>query len=114
MISGFLSSISGMLRASRRIDATAHNIANVQTPGFEPLRTDSEGNVRPAETVPGETVPQQESFEPFKNSGLPVPSEVDLTVEMTNLMINQRAFEANAAALKMQDETLGDLFDQSE
>jgi flagellar basal body rod protein FlgG len=113
MLNGISSSISGMLNALRRTETTAHNIANVQTPNFTPLRTDSNGNPEPTPAVSGETEAEQVAIEHFVNNGLPVPSKVDLTTEMTNLLLSKRAFQANAAALKSQDETLGDLLDRT-
>jgi flagellar basal body rod protein FlgG len=111
MIQGILSSLSGMLRASHKTDVAAHNIANVNTPGFQPLRTDSEGNAPRGRSVPQETLLTEMDSFALQTSVSPVPSEVNLSVEMTNLLLNQRAFEANVNALKSQDDAMGDLLD---
>jgi len=111
MIQGILSSLSGMLRASRKTDVAAHNLANLNTPGFQPLRADSEGNVTTQATVSAETVETPMGDSALFDDASPVSSNVNLSVEMTNLLINKRAFEANVNALKSQNEALGDLLD---
>jgi len=113
MLNGISNSITGLLNAVRRTDTSAQNIANVQTPNYTPLRSDSNGNPEPTPNVSGETGPEQTFPPPTNTGGLGVPSEVDLTTELTNLLLNKRAFQANAAALRSQDETLGDLLDRS-
>ncbi|PCJ62758.1 MAG: hypothetical protein COA73_05970 [Candidatus Hydrogenedentota bacterium] len=114
MIQGILHSISGMLSATRKTEATAQNIANINTPGFQPIRTDSNGNQVRNQTVPDETNGSSVNSLDALPSSIAVPPQVNLATEMTNLLINQRAFEANVNALKMQDEALGDLLDLSE
>ena len=112
MLSGINASITGMLRAIRKTEATATNIANVQTPGFDPIVTDNEGFTTSGDTVSSETSVSDSTNLTLNNSQLPVPSNVNLTTEATNTVINRRAFEANLAALKAQTDNLGEFIDR--
>jgi flagellar hook protein FlgE len=92
--------LSGMLAASTRMDVSAHNIANSQTPDFRRQQvtqaTSEEGGV--TVTLGGAAVPEQMPF-----GGLPQ----DLVQQM------QAAYEfkANLNVVKTQYELLGQLLD---
>lgn len=114
MLNGILASLSGMLNATRRMNITANNIANSQTPGFKALRAD---NVEtPGGGVRIGSITQDDSQGPLQLPGAPdvdpiEGSNVDIATEQVNLLLNRRAFEANVNALRAQDEALGDLLD---
>ena len=105
MIHGILTSLSGMTQALRRTNVAAHNIANSQTDGFKSVRAKSpdDSNLSPAELSL-----------PADGAEVLPPSDVDLTTEVTNILINKNAFQANIAAIKVQDEALGDILDITE
>lgn len=113
MFNGIFTSLSGMLNASRRTNITANNIANMQTPGFKASRAENVevqgGGVRIGSIVrdntPGPPILEGPPGE-FSEG-----SNVDIVSEQVNLLIDKRQFQANVNALKLQDETLGDLLD---
>lgn len=116
MINGILTSLSGMLNAVRRTSVTANNIANVLTPGFKASRADNVevegGGVRI-----GSITQDQSPGPPLLDSAPDGPtqgSNVDLTTENVNLLLNRRQFEANVNALRAQDDILGDLLDMTD
>ena len=113
MLDGISSSLSGMAAAQNTIETAAHNIANLQTSNFVPIRSGSDGNPQSTQAVSSETSVTHSGIEAFQQTGGLVPSKVDLTTEMTNMVLSKRAFQANAAALKSQDEALGSLLDQT-
>lgn len=106
-MNGIQSLIAGLTSALRRINITAHNIANGQTDGFQSIDA-STGTV--SSTAPG-AQSQTRLDLPNSSAESHLPSDVDLSTEVTNLIINKNAFEANINALKAQDETLGSILD---
>lgn len=112
-MSGLDISAAGMRDAQRRVDLAAHRIANVQTPGFQPGRTDS---VEISAAGPGAvsaTYGPAGMLEPTGLSGadagaLPM-SNVDLAAESVNLLLAARAFIANLRALRAQMATLQEI-----
>ena len=100
---GINSSVSGMQTAARRQAITANNVANVQTEGYQAQRAIS------GETASGgvEIVEVQTSTAP----SAPKASNVDLTTEVTNQILDTNTYEANAKMVKAQNDTLGTLLD---
>lgn len=92
-------SISGMNAAAQGVAATANNIANLQSKDYRAKRVELQD--RPDGGV--ETSALAESQEP----GYPEGSNVDMATEMTNLMTQSTAYEANLKAFKAQDQLLG-------
>ena len=92
------------------VQGTAYNIANVNTGGFQPVSVHyrsgkpADQGVRPVVTRPAPD-PAPAAAAPF------AASHVDEAREMTNLIVNQRSFEANAAVIRTGDELLGTLID---
>ena len=79
------SSVLGMADASRRIDVAAHNVANMSTEPFSPLRPD------------GSQGPE---------------GSMDLASELVDgTIIAPAAYTANAAVFRTADETRGYLLD---
>ncbi len=95
--------LSGMNAAALGVAVTANNVANVNTRDFKAQRLDQEdlaqGGTRPAAL--------RESQEPMAPEG----SNVDLASEMTNLISQGGAYQANVKALQTQDQMLGTAMD---
>lgn len=102
MAISFSSAISGMKAALRRHDITAHDVANVNTPGYE-------------ERVPHQVETQPAGTEISHISRTPNPrtevSNTDLAEETKEQIQNRRALQANARTIKKQDQMLGELID---
>lgn len=116
MINGIVTSLTGMLNAIRRANITANNIANIATPGFKAARAGNveleSGGVRIG-TIARDDSPGPPLLDPAP--GRPTEgSNVDLTTETVNLLLNKRQFQANLNALRAQDEALGDLLDTTD
>ena len=96
-------SVSGMQTAARRQAITANNVANVQTEGYQAQQAIS------GETASGgvDIVEVQTSEFP----AVPGSSNVDLTTEVTNQILDTNTYEANAKMVKAQNDTLGTLLD---
>lgn len=88
---------SGMRSAEIRLAASAHNVANLTTPSFRPLRvhqTSLEGGGSVASA-------RQE----------PVAREVDLTREFVDQILASLQFNASLRVLSVSSETRGRLVD---
>jgi flagellar basal-body rod protein FlgC len=117
--------LSGMNAATRRVEASASNIANAASTGALP---DSDGNVPPGapqayapldvvqtagagggtqttvRTATPATIAVSDPQAPFANqSGLVAASNVDLAGELIGQMIASYSFAANATVLKAGD-----------
>lgn len=101
MIGSISTALSGMFASTKRVEASANNIANMSTPGYTPITTvqttGQNGGVL-AENRPAESGDQ-----------------VDLTTEAVNLKMAEISYKANISVLKaaeeMAEET-GRLFDK--
>ncbi|KPF41770.1 flagellar basal body rod protein FlgC [Rhizobium sp. AAP43] len=91
-------SLSGMQAQQTRLAATANNIANVSTPGYNRLETKFS-------SVEGGGV--RASVEPSGGAISAEASNVDLTTEILSVMTAETAFKANAAVW----ETGADMWD---
>ena len=93
----------GMHAAARRHDATAHNVANLNTDGFESVETVQQ-------TVPGGGVASsvQKTGDPspviWRGGQLVVGSNTDLVRESVNQITSLGAYRANAAVFRTADE----------
>lgn len=106
-MNGMNASIAGMNTAARRLAISANNVANIQTDGFRAQRAIS------GETTGGgvEIVEIQDTPANSEASGDVPRSNVDLTTEMTNQIIDRNTYEANAKMFKAQNDTIGTLLD---
>ena len=97
-------SLSGMQAASAMLNATANNIANLNTPGFNPSRADlvelSGGGVG----ISGTSFEDNPQTAPDTQT-----SNVDLPTELVNLKLSQTLYDANAMVLKTADQMTGNL-----
>ncbi|WP_461211116.1 flagellar basal body rod C-terminal domain-containing protein [Desulfocurvus sp. DL9XJH121] len=98
---------------------TANNIANAATNEFDPSRVTYEdrpdmGGVAVSEVREMDVqaplvqtiVPGDPSVQYVEASG------TDIATEMVTMMVNERAYEANAEVVRTQDEMLGTLLDE--
>ena len=100
--------LSGMQAAAAQLNATADNVANLETPGYQAQRVDlvdlSTGGVAVSgisrDTNPGPA-------EPDGQEG----SNVDLATEMMNLTRSKLLYSANAAVLRVGQKMTGALLD---
>ncbi|MEO3429488.1 flagellar basal body rod C-terminal domain-containing protein [Pelagibius sp. CAU 1746] len=134
MIAGFSASLSGLMAQSKRLAVSADNIANMHSRGvreggpaqaseagrrgaYVPKRVDdvtaAGGGVR-AEVRPVEP-PSVEVYAPGRPdadaAGVAAIPNVNLAEELVTQIQAQRAYEANAAAFRTQDEITDSLID---
>jgi flagellar basal-body rod protein FlgC len=110
MISGILSSVSGLLAQQKKVDVTADNVANVSTQGFKARsvtleESAGEGVLARVNRVeePGPLIHRETD----QGVELVEASNVDLARELTNLLESSRAFQANVKTAQAGDEMLG-------
>ena len=107
--------LSGLQTASRKAEASANNIANMQTPDYEPLTTaqtaqaDSSGN---GQGVSSRNIPKTQPFTPSyapdspfaDNKGYVNAPNVDLAEEAVNMTLAETTYKANIAIIKTVNE----------
>jgi flagellar basal-body rod protein FlgC len=111
MISGLSASVSGLWVFVRKLENAARNIANSNTDGYKSKRAtivEDEAGLPTIHTTVSET--PGASFEDA-DGVLREASNVDLSKEMTDLIIAKRGYQANLKSIKTQDEVLDSLFD---
>ncbi|QQG36728.1 MAG: flagellar biosynthesis protein FlgC [Micavibrio aeruginosavorus] len=129
MINAIQIALSGLTAASRKVEASASNIANMQTTGsldnpeeapYTPLATqqtaltDGQGN---GLGVKSDFVPQTQPFipaydpdSPFANAdGMIGVPNIDLAGEAVNLNIAKATYKANAAVIRTEKEMTDEL-----
>ena len=113
MLSGIYSGVSALNAIQTRMQSTANNTANINTDGFKKTRVtlveaDSgvTTNVQRVET-PGPMVYEATPA----GEALVEKSNVELTEELPNMMIDRRVYQANIKTIQAQDEMLGSLLD---
>jgi len=95
-----LNSVASMQAHSAFANQNAQNIANSNTEGFVPSNTNiSEQNSSP-----------RASFSKAQDNGT-VQSQTDLTKEITDQVLITNGFDANASAIKTQNQMLGTILD---
>ncbi|NOX25482.1 MAG: flagellar biosynthesis protein FlgC [Deltaproteobacteria bacterium] len=116
MISGIYSGLSSLRAIQTKTNSIANNVANINTDGFKKTRvTLHEGTVDGAGVTayvqrvetPGPKVYEQTR----KGETLVEKSNVDLTEELPQMILNRRDFQANIKTIQAQDEMLGSLLD---
>lgn len=99
---------------------SAHNVANVNTAGFQPqevvYQTGPQGQGVQAQVMPPSPPSQEEQLDAASAAQmLPPemlhPSGTELAREFTHMITYQRAFEANAVTIRTWDDTLGMIVD---
>jgi flagellar basal-body rod protein FlgC len=117
MINAIGIALSGLQAASRKVEASASNIANMQTADYEPLttqqtaQTDNSGN---GQGVKSDFVPKTQPFTPSydpdspfaNNEGYVNTPNVDLAEEAVNMTIASTAYKASVSVIEtVQDMT---------
>jgi len=114
MISGIQSALSGLQAYSLATEATANNIANVNTNGFKKDRVTLSAHPPQgvSATVDKITTTGDYAIESTSQGDQMVEqSNVDIGQEMTSLMINKAAFSANIKSLQASDQMMQSLLD---
>jgi flagellar basal body rod protein FlgG len=110
MIHGISASLAGLLAYGAQLANAAHNVANVNTDGYKKtVATVSEDDAG----LPKVNLMWSNSPGPMLQMDglLKETSNVNLAEEIPQMMIAQRAYEANIRALKAQDETFKSALD---
>ncbi|MFP4520531.1 MAG: flagellar basal body rod C-terminal domain-containing protein [Fibrobacterota bacterium] len=93
---------SGMRTANIRHDITAHDVANINTEGFEE-RTPIQKETNPGTDIA--SIRRTPNSEPFGRSN------TELAKEMPEMSVNKTTYKANADVIRKQDEMTGTLLD---
>lgn len=124
MINAIGIALSGLLGASKKVEAVAANVANLNTTGsLEPDGQAPYSSVTTANTAQGtggvktDIIPKDPAFvpaydpdSPFANSdGLIGVPNTDLAEESVNLTLAKAAYRANLAVIKTADEMQDEL-----
>jgi len=114
MISGIHSALSGLTAIQKKIEATANNVANINTDGYKKTRvTLHEQEPQGVQAVvqqiqaPGPMVYEQTTG----GEVLIEKSNVELSEELPSMMLSRRFFQANLKIVQIEDEMLGSLLD---
>lgn len=137
MISALSNALSGLAAQSKRLNATASNVANVSTGGAVPNSPEAAAGAptvyKPLQvTMTSQTLPNGQgagvlsnvteiengyslSYDPdalgANSEGLVAVPNVDLAQEAVNLIETKALFKANAAVIRTQEDMLGSLLD---
>lgn len=95
------SGLSGMRAAQQRLDTSAHNIANLQTPGFQRQIAG-----RTAQTGPGGVNTEQRQAPQASADGF-----AHLADDMVEQRMSLYSFAANLKTVETEDKMLGTLLD---
>lgn len=114
MIGSLGISMAGLKAQGTKMQVTSRNIANINTEQFKKGRatlTQGSGGMVQARVdqidTPGHTVLQVDGGSITEKE----LSNVDLTEEISNMIVTQNGYEANLKAIKAQDEMLGAAID---
>ena len=114
MIGGISSALSGLGAAGVQMANTANNVANMNSDGFKKGRVlQTERRPQGVSTVvekvetPGPYVAEDTA----RGATLTEKSNVDLTEEMPQMMVNQHSYSANLKTLQVADEMTASLLD---
>lgn len=99
----FGASVSALRAYETRQGVSSHDVANINTTGYEEGQTVQSDNGPYAGT-------SIDAINKIPNSPQ-APSNTRLEVEMPEQMINSAGYKANASVIKSQDEMLGSLMD---
>ena len=110
----FSISLSGLAAQTTRLNATANNIANSNTPNYKAQRVVT--TTAPSGGVSAMVSTDLSAGQPLAQvDGLPSQdgetSNVDLASEMVNLMTIRHGFQANLQALKASIQSKGSVVD---
>ena len=98
----FTAPLSGVKASQQRLDVAAHDVANVNTPGFQ------EQSVIQTEMRPEGT--QIAAIRRTSNDN-PQYSNTDLAEETKEQIVSKDAYSANLTVIKVKDRMMGELLD---
>ncbi len=114
MISGIYSGLSALQAIQTKAQSSASNTANINTDGYKKTKvTLHEGEPQGVTThiqrieTPGPLVYEQTP----EGTTLVEKSNVDITEEIPQMMINKRVYQANLKTIQTENEMLGMLLD---
>jgi flagellar basal-body rod protein FlgC len=109
------SALQGLRAATARLAQSAHNVANVNTPGFQPTREPAQArpaNASPPRAGAGRTTGSQPfALADADAAGVDAPSNTDLVTETFEQIASVQAFKANLAAFRAADEMTQSVLD---
>ena len=105
-ISALSAGVSGLTANQRALDVAAHNVANANTPGFQPqaaaFEESSPAGSGVSLSVEGRSASTAEAGK---------PNGVDLAKEITDTLVYKVGVDLSAKLVKASDEALGSLID---
>jgi flagellar basal-body rod protein FlgC len=111
MLNAINSTASALRAYTEVINTAAHNVANINTEGYNPQRVHLSETARGGVKARAESVrnPAEASEDVYLSSG----SNVNYVKERAEEIISLRAFQANAAVFRTADEMLGTLINMT-
>jgi flagellar hook protein FlgE len=109
-------SASGIQAAAVKMQASANNVANANTSGYQAQRVDLVERPGGVEARSGSVdAPNRAdaAADAGRASPVPPPSNVNLADEMVSAVANENFYQANLQALKAADDMMGTLLDTS-
>ena len=114
MISNVSGNVSALQAFSKQISVSANNVANSLSDDFKKSRAiNTEGeNGQVESTITKIDTPGPLVEDPLSETGeLKELSNTDIAEEMTNQIMAQNGFDANAKVIQSHEETLGTIID---
>jgi flagellar basal-body rod protein FlgC len=114
MLPAIQSALSGLHAYSQKTQATANNVANLNTPGFQRdvVTLSSQSPQGVTASVSKDQSPAPLVAEPSDSgTSLVEQSNADLIREMPDLIMEKNGFSANITTLKTADQMMGTLID---
>ena len=112
----FDTSASGIQAAALKMQATASNVANANTNGYQAQRVDlveRPGGVEARSASVDAPNRADAAADSNRTSPVSPPSNINLADEMVSMVANENFYQANLQALKVADEMMGTLVDTS-
>jgi flagellar hook protein FlgE len=114
MMSGLSSSLTALNAYGKKLGVAANNIANADSKGFKKSRVEFQDSSPGGQGVEARVEPVSAPGAQFSENTPQGPrlveqSNVDYGDEMLSLIMAQRGIEANAHAVRTQDQALGNL-----
>lgn len=113
-IPGFDSALSGMRASQKRLEASGHNVANVNSDTFKSQIVTQHEDKGLVETTISRDMRKGPEVTRFANNGEPEKielSNVDLTKEITDQISSTKNYAANLKTIKTMDEVMGTIID---
>jgi flagellar hook protein FlgE len=108
-ISALGSGLSGLRSFQTALDSTANNVANIDTPGYQPEKANFQNASNGGVSVVVNT-PNASQAANTTNAGS-APSGTDYATEAVNSLQYQFGFDMSAQVIKAADHNLGTLID---